>query len=185
MATKGIKDWVAQMSKLSDAITSEQLVDVARDAWGVVRDQIEVNARVSFNTFTGTMFDPRSIIVNAGSTNKDKSRFVFAEAGVFRDDAAMAQHGLNPQKDMPRSMVAWWLEFGTQAHYTYKGVRARKMGVNAEHSNMLRPSGQKGDSITQGIKPTYFISKAFDMKADQAFQQLETKLGELIDRAVK
>ncbi len=180
--TVGLQDFFVQLNDLVDAVDSEKTVKVAKEAWDIVGDQIRANALGADLVLTGLLVDPRTILTHAGFTNHDGKRGIFAEAGVFKSDSVMGSYphpSLNRNRsaksDIPPAMVAYWLEFGVQPHYTIKGIRARKNPVDAA----------VGVSFHQGIAPIPFISSAYDSTSDKALQHLESGLGDLIDKAIK
>lgn len=174
---EGVESLIAQLTEIGSAVQSEQTVEIARKSWDIVRDEIRANAISAGHVFTGLLIDPKTILTNAGKSKNASGTIIFAEAGVFKDDSAMARFGLNPKTDIPRGMVAYWLEFGTQEHYNIKGLRARKTPVTEGDK------GSRGASTTAAIKPTKFISRAFDAKADLAFNVFRQDMGLLIDKA--
>ena len=95
-----------------------------------------------------------------------------ASIGVFKLNNVMAKAGMDPKKDMPRTMVAYWLEHGVQPHYTGKGS-------NADRGN--RDSGQKHP----GIPAQPFIRPAFDQRVDSTLILQKSILAKEIDRAIQ
>ena len=174
---EGVQSLLAQLTEVGSAVESKQTIEIARKSWDIVRDEIRSNALNAGLVFTGLLIDPKTILTHAGKSKNENGTIIFAEAGVFKDDSAMSRFGLNPKTDIPRGMVAYWLEFGTQEHYNIKGLRARKTPVTEGDK------GSRGAATTAGIKPTKFISRAFDAKSDFAFNAFREDLGLLIDKA--
>lgn len=174
-SVKGVKDLVAQLTELSALVDEKEIIEDAEKSWSIIRDQIRLNAAAAGFHDTGLLLDPRTILVHAGKGSG--GNIIFAEAGVFKDDSAMSAYGLNPKKDMPRGMVAYWLEYGTRDHYV--GQRADVAQERAQNRQGKSPS------MIRGIKPSKFISRAFDLKNQEAFDDFSRRLGERIDKVIK
>lgn len=180
--TLGLKDYHIQLNKLVEQLSSDEVIKAAEESWSIIGDQIRQNAVSNNFVLTGLLIDPRTILTHAGVTNRDGKKGFFAEAGVFKDDSAMASYphpsldrARNPKSDIPSATVAYWLEFGVQPHYTVQGIRARK----------VKPDAKSGVGFHGGIKPTPFISSAYDTKLEDAHDHLSKSLGALIDRVTK
>lgn len=178
--TDGLNQLLNDLDYMKTAIESNEFVQAIEKEWSIVTNKIRDNAASSFNVKTGLLLDSKSIITHAGVTFDQDAPFIFAEAGVFKSDSSMTERGLNAQKDIPASMYAYWLEFGTRDHYNQKGIKmahpSRSGGVSAGELKSLK--------MTQGIEPTYFISRAHDEVADIAYDGIVARIGEMIDKAM-
>lgn len=180
MSMTGLKALEAQLDDLTGVLTGPQMVEAAEQAWNTVRNQIDANAASEGFFDTGLLLDPATIITVAGMDNEGR---VYADAGVFKHDATMIKYGFDPKTDIPRAQVAYWLEFGTQAHYTRKGVRAQRLDRD---TGGTLPGDRPGDNLlTEGIKPSKFMSRAFDTASDNAYRQFTENVDKLVEKATR
>lgn len=181
---KGLEGFLGQMDNLANIGETQELKDAVGKAWSLVTDKIRENARSSFVMQTGLLIDPNVIKTITGIEERDGKKVLIAQAGVFSDIGVMSSYphpnlnrNRNP-KDIPPANIAWFLEFGVQPHYLYKDVRARKTPVSAEAME------QKKKGIHPGIKPTPFISNAFDETYEAALADFTKELEKLIKQAI-
>lgn len=182
-----MEQYLKQLEGLKDVATNEEIVNVVSSGWDIVTNQIRSNAS-QFQVHTGLLISDKSILTNAGRAESNPG-FIYAEAGVFRNDSEMSALGVT-SKDIPAPMYAHWLEFGTQPHHVEKDWRrskrdgsdhrfdtATKRGYSESHSKSIKT--QKG-----GIRATYFISRASDTKSEAANAYIADGINLLMDEAL-
>ncbi len=176
-----MEEFDEDINNLLKMASSKEVVDAVNDGWSIVTDQMVSNIASMDLIDTGLMINEKSTLTNSGMSFNSGYPFTYAESGIFKSDSAMAIFGKNASKDIPASMYAFWLEFGTQPHSLDAGDKAYHSGrSNAKSTNV-----NDGDKVTKGIAPTYFISRAFDMKSEIAFSKIESNLGKLMDKYLK
>jgi hypothetical protein len=183
--TTGMEEFNEDINNLLRMVSSKEVVDAVDDGWSIVTDQMVTNI-ASFGTKgdlidTGLMINNKSSLTNSGMTFNNGYPYTYAESGIFKSDSAMAVFGKNASKDIPAPLYAFWLEFGTQPHSLEIGDKA----YNSKRSNSKSKDVNDSDQVTAGIPATNFISKAFDMKSEVAFDRIEYNLGKLMDKYLK
>jgi len=181
----GMQEFNQDLKNLMGMVSSKEIVDAVDEGWSIVTDQMVMNI-ASFGKKgslidTGLMINQKSSLTHTGMTFNNGYPYIYSNSGIFKSDSAMAVFGKNASKDMPASMYAFWLEFGTQPHSLDSGDRA----YNEKRSNAKSVDAKDSDNITAGITATNFISRAFDMKSEAAFSKIEYNLGKLTDKYIK
>ena len=149
MALGGMKGFFAALDNVANVLSSDEVGQIAHESWDIVTEQIRDNAASNGFFDTGLLQSRDTILTNSGVVKgRDGGAYVYAEAGVFKDDSAMLSFGVDPIKDIPRAQVAYWLEYGTLDHFVG-----------------LETTGEP----VKGIKPSYFMTSAYDAKNEQAF----------------
>lgn len=184
---EGMDVYMKQLERLKNVPKQQEVLTVIEQGWSIVTEQIRSNAISEFNFNTGLLFDTKTILTNVGRAGED-GNYIYAEAGVFRDDSAMGARGLT-RSDIPAPMYAHWLEFGTDAHHVEKDWRRKKTSGQDHTFSVARKRGYSETapvaSQRSGIRATYFISKASDSKQEQANTFIVNGLNQLIDEVAK
>lgn len=184
MAVKvvGLGSFEQELNDLLKMVEGNELVDAVRDGWSIVTDQMVSNIASHDLIDTGLMINKKSSLTNAGVTFTQGYPYIYAESGVFKSDSAMAVFGKSAKKDIPASLYAFWLEFGTQPHSLSSYDKAsHPKRSNAKSVDVNDATG----GVTAGIAPTYFISRAFDTKKEVAITKIESNIGELMDKYLR
>ena len=164
----GLDDVIADFDRVVGDIEIES-TRALNDSLSTISNQMKINLlSVIKGDSTGTLY--RSIGHHVG---KPKEGLISASVGVYETKGVVYPKTANQGRTYSAPMVAYFIEFGTQASSTSSGARAANSG---------RKSKKQGNSMSKGTPPKPFLSNAFDNGAEGIMSTIEEYLNKSIDK---
>lgn len=166
----GFKELEQALKNVAGEVSAKALRGALRAGGDIVKRAIESNIAANFDSDTGQLAE--SIRVKS-TLNKKQSHNIYDAAvyvGVYNVRAIQAAAG----KDIPASVIAYWLESGVKPH-----------DLNAKSKRSRGKVGEGENNFHPGIAPKPFIRPALLNNEDAALNATRVDLKARIERAVR
>lgn len=166
----GFKELEQALENVGESVSAKALRGALRSGGNIVKRSIERNISANFDSDTGQLGES----VRAKSTlNKKQNHNIYDAAvyvGVYNVRAVQAAAG----KDIPASVIAYWLEAGVKPH-----------DLNAKSKRSRGKVGEGSNNFHPGIAPKPFIRPALFNNEDRVISSTRADLKKRIERAAK
>lgn len=168
---KEIDDWLSDLDFTDDVELMKSMLEEPAEILG---SQIKKNIMTLRHVDTGLLLDSTYWHVYKVKTEDGSYGF---NAGVYENISLASAYGRkisgtdSGKADALPPLYAYWLEFGTQPHYTGAG------------SNVDSKKATDSGLFNNGISPKPFVAPAWNSKAEIAYEALMTNITNRMDKA--
>lgn len=131
----------------------------------------------AYGVKTGLLSDPRITHAWTKSSSDKKSDALYF--GVIKYDAVMREYGLDPAKDIPPNVLAYWIEYGAEPHLTISGFDLRR---KSDRAIMAKTEPHK---IHKGILAQPILTRAALQYESEIMSGIEFALDSKVNKALK
>lgn len=164
----GIDDVINDFDRVVGDIETESTAALNKSLGGIEATMKSNLMSVIKGNSTGTLY--KSIGHHVG---KPKDGIITGSVGVYETRGIEYPKTANQGRTYTAPMVAYFIEFGTQASSTSSGARAANKG---------RKARKQGKRMRQGTPPKPFLSNAFDSGAENITKTIVERLNKSIDK---
>ena len=163
LTSTGLKDFIAEMEALADAIPEISLKALA------VQEQL-VQEKIKSNWVSMVGGQPGGYVFSSVgqsvAMSKSEPYTVVGTVGVYKIDSVSVQFG-KTEKDLNAAQIAYWVEFGTSR---LRNGGRKKKGVNYDESQLINVAGVP------------FISNAFYSSLNEQQDAFKVEFNRLADQ---
>lgn len=163
LTSTGLKDFIAEMEALADAIPEISLKALA------VQEQL-VQEKIKSNWVSMVGGQPGGYVFSSVgqsvAMSKSEPYTVVGTVGVYKIDSVSVQFG-KTEKDLNAAQIAYWVEFGTSR---LRNGGRKKKGVNYDDSQLINVAGVP------------FISNAFYSSLNEQQDAFKVEFNRLADQ---
>lgn len=163
LTSTGLKDFIAEMEALTDAIPEISLKALA------VQEQL-VQEKIKSNWVSMVGGQPGGYVFSSVgqsvAMSKSEPYTVMGTVGVYKIDSVSVQFG-KTEKDLNAAQIAYWVEFGTSR---LRNGGRKKKGVNYDDSQLINVAGVP------------FISNAFYSSLNEQQDAFKVEFNRLADQ---
>ncbi len=163
LTSTGLKDFIAEMEALADAIPEISLKALA------VQEQL-VQEKIKSNWVSMVGGQPGGYVFSSVgqsvAMSKSDPYTVVGTVGVYKIDSVSVQFG-KTEKDLNAAQIAYWVEFGTSR---LRNGGRKKKGVNYDDSQLINVAGVP------------FISNAFYSSLNEQQDAFKVEFNRLADQ---
>lgn len=163
LTSTGLKDFIAEMEALADAIPEISLKALA------VQEQL-VQKKIKSNWVSMVGGQPGGYVFSSVgqsvAMSKSEPYTVVGTVGVYKIDSVSVQFG-KTEKDLNAAQIAYWVEFGTSR---LRNGGRKKKGVNYDDSQLINVAGVP------------FISNAFYSSLNEQQDAFKVEFNRLADQ---
>lgn len=163
LTSTGLKEFIAEMEALADAIPEISLKALA------VQEQL-VQEKIKSNWVSMVGGQPGGYVFSSVgqsvAMSKSEPYTVVGTVGVYKIDSVSVQFG-KTEKDLNAAQIAYWVEFGTSR---LRNGGRKKKGVNYDDSQLINVAGVP------------FISNAFYSSLNEQQEAFKVEFNRLADQ---